>query len=819
MTEQLTLAEQALVQQALARRKLDLYRPYPKQILFHNAGEKYRERLLMAGNQLGKTYCMAAEVAIHATGKYPEWWAGKRFKKAPVIWCAGVTGEVVRDTIQRLLIGDVANPGTGLIPPLDIVETTPSRGVADLVDTILVKHASGSNTRIRLKYYEQGREKFQADTIDFGWEDEEPPEDIHMEFLTRTNATNGILGITFTPLKGMSKVVKRFVREKSPDRIVINMTIDDALHIAPERRQQIISSYKPHEQEARIYGKPQLGSGLIFPILRSDITCDPFDTSSIPFYWQEIAGIDFAGSGEDSHPTAAVRVLYNTQDDIVYVTNVYRRKGGTTMVHAAALKPWGKVPFAWPHDGLTHDKGSAVPIKDQYAAEGLSMLPENARFEDGSNGVEAGLTMMLMRMETGRLKIFSHLTELFEEIDSYYRQDGKIIKEDDDAICACLHPDTLVITDEGNKRIEDLVGTEGRVLTSYGEWADYKNCRMTRVEAELVDVTFSDGHKLLCTPDHLLKSAEGFWVKAIDSMGMECHNAISYRSMIWKILNTVRQYIRSIAQGRTDTMLVGVEDICTGLSMKKILANRPMDGIFTTLMESKPITSFLTYLQCHALNTWRFIIRDTSDTLMRDRMHLMNLRLVKKARNSIVNLVNVITISCGLIESFFVSVVERILQLKIWGVMVFAPMLVSPNGAGMQDWMLSRESVLPAQKYSKSVNITKLKIALEVVLEKIGQILRKEKRTLRVSAVQTVNQKSDVYCMEVPKTFAFALANGAVVHNCRYAIMCLRFARRVNKPRGTINGYPIDEMEVQRPAQEQYNPLGHAYINQILGVK
>lgn len=436
MTESLTPHEQSLILAELAKRKLELYRPYGKQQQFHEAGAKYRERLLMAGNQLGKTFCMAAEVAIHATGKYPDWWKGKIFRKAPVIWCAGVTGEVVRDTIQRLLIGDVANPGTGLIPASTIVETTPSRGVADLVDTILVKHTSGATSRIRLKYYEQGREKFQADTIDFGWEDEEPPEDIHMEFLTRTNATGGILGITFTPLKGMSKVVKRFVREKSPDRIVVNMTIDDALHIAPDKRQQIISSYKPHEQEARIYGKPQLGSGLIFPVLRSDISCDPFDMSTVPFFWLEIGGIDFAGSGEDSHPTAAVRVLYNPQDDIVYVTNTYRRKGGTTMVHAAALKPWSPVMFAWPHDGLTHDKGSAVPIKDQYANEGLRMRPENARFEDGSNGVEAGLTMMLMRMETGKLKIFSHLTELFEEMDSYYRQDGKIVKEDDDLICA-----------------------------------------------------------------------------------------------------------------------------------------------------------------------------------------------------------------------------------------------------------------------------------------------------------------------------------------------------------------------------------------------
>lgn len=432
----ITSEQESIFLQEAAKRKLAYYRPYEKQRQFHRLGAEYRERLLMAGNQLGKTFCMAAEVAIHATGKYPEWWEGKRFKKAPVIWCAGVTGEVVRDTIQRLLVGDVANPGTGLIPDDNIVERMPSRGVADLLDTILVKHASGQNTRIRLKYYEQGREKFQADTIDFGWADEEPPEDIYKEFLTRTNATGGIVGMTFTPLKGMSAVVKRFVKESSPDRCTITMTIDDALHIPVEKRQQIINSYAKHEREARIYGKPIPGSGLIFPIAREDISCDPFPMDSVPFYWQEIAGIDFAGSGEGGHPTAAVRCLYNTQDDILYVTNTYRRSGATTMVHAAALRPWGKTPIAWPHDGLVGDKGSGVPLKDQYRAEGLNMLTDNARFEDGSNGVEAGITLMLMRMETGRLKIFSHLHDLFDEISSYYRDEGKVKKEDEDLICA-----------------------------------------------------------------------------------------------------------------------------------------------------------------------------------------------------------------------------------------------------------------------------------------------------------------------------------------------------------------------------------------------
>ena len=435
MHDLMTPAQEDLLRQALARRKLELYRPYPKQIKFHNASAKYHEILLMAANRVGKTMAAAANVAMHALGKYPDWYEGRRFKHAPVIWCAGVSGAAVRDSIQRLLIGDTANPGTGFLPE-GCYETMAGRSVADLVDTITVRHTSGAKSRINLKMYEQGREKFQADSVDFVWLDEEPPNDVYMEALTRTYANSGYLVMTFTPLKGLSKVVKRYTREKSSDRYVINMTIDDALHISDEDRKRQIASYDIHQQEARAYGRPVLGTGIIFPVMRRDIVCDPFDLNSVPFFWQELAGIDFGGSGDDGHPTAAVRLLYDTQGDIVYVTNTYRRKGGTTMVHAAALKPWGKVPFAWPHDGLVHDKGSGVPLKEQYRNEGINMLPDNARFEDGSNGVEAGIDILLQRMETGRLKIFSHLTDLFEEMDGYYRDEGKIQKIDDDLICA-----------------------------------------------------------------------------------------------------------------------------------------------------------------------------------------------------------------------------------------------------------------------------------------------------------------------------------------------------------------------------------------------
>jgi hypothetical protein len=213
-------------------------------------------------------------------------------------------------------------------------------------------------------------------------------------------------------------------------RHVTRMTIDDAEHYTAEQRAAIIASYPAHEREARTKGVPLLGSGRVFPVDEALIKVAPF---RIPSHWPVLGALDF---GWD-HPTAAVKLAWDRDADCVYVTHAYRRKEATPVIHAAAHKPWGEsLPWAWPHDGLAHDKGSGEALKDQYEAQGLAMLPARASFEDGSNGVEAGLMAMLDRMQTARLKVFAHLEDWFEEFRLYHRKDGQVVKLTDDLMSA-----------------------------------------------------------------------------------------------------------------------------------------------------------------------------------------------------------------------------------------------------------------------------------------------------------------------------------------------------------------------------------------------
>lgn len=417
--------------QRIRENRIETYRPYAKQEEFHSAGLKARERLFRAGNQLGKTVSGGAEAAFHATGEYPVWWQGTRIEQPNSGWVGAPSSELVRDGAQTVLLGPPGEWGTGMIPNRTIEDITRAQGVRDGVDTIVVRHINGGLSRIKFKSYDQGRERWQAATLQWCWFDEEPPESIYLEGLSRTNATGGFVWMTFTPLLGVSTVVMRFLKEKSPDRADIVMTIEDALHISAESRARIIASYPEHEREARTRGVPILGSGRVYPFPRSLLSCEPFP---IPRHWARIGGMDI---GWD-HPTAAVLLAHDRDADIVYLTECYKARETTVAVHAGALLPWGAaLPWAWPHDAFQHDKGSGEQIAHLYRQHGLTMLPEHAQFaDDRGTGVEAGIFEMVDRMQTGRLKVFEHLHEWFEEFELYHRQDGKVVKERDDALSA-----------------------------------------------------------------------------------------------------------------------------------------------------------------------------------------------------------------------------------------------------------------------------------------------------------------------------------------------------------------------------------------------
>lgn len=423
--------------------KLEFFLAYPKQQQFFDLGLTKRERLLMAGNQQGKSEGGAYEAALHLTGRYPADWMGRRFDHPVRAWAAGEAALDVRDIAQTKLCGTPGvedDFGTGFIPREDFADKPSlSRGVTDAYDTIQVTHhrpnllggwiVDGIST-LSFKSYEQGRAKFQGRTLDFIWLDEEPPEDIYNECLARITATRGMLYVTFTPLKGMSSVVVKYLQEDSPDRGVVTMVIEDALHIPPEERARIIAGYAPHERDARVRGVPMLGSGRIFQYAEDAIAEPPLEY--LPAYWTKLWGVDF---GID-HPFAAVLIAWDRDNDVVHVLQAIRMKDALPIMHAAAMKPIGaNIPVSWPQDG-TQRQTDGEPLAAHYKRAGLKMRPQHATWPEGGISTEAGILEMQERMATGRLKVAAHLSQWWEEFRLYHRKDGQIVKLQDDLMSA-----------------------------------------------------------------------------------------------------------------------------------------------------------------------------------------------------------------------------------------------------------------------------------------------------------------------------------------------------------------------------------------------
>ena len=430
--------------------RVDTYDPYPYQLKFHKTGAEANQRLLMAANRIGKSYCGSMELAYHLTGLYPKWWEGKRYGQPIVAWAGGVSNETTRDIVQFELLGSPDDPeafGSGTVPKNYIIKTERKPGVPNAKSVALIKHVSGGNSSLFFKAYEMGVEKWQGRSVDCIWLDEEPSRDIYSQAVTRTLDRKGMVYMTFTPEQGMTETVASFMNNLQTGQSLTNATWDDASetvmslkghkgHLDEGVMQQILSSYSPHEREMRRYGRPSIGSGLIFPIQEEKLMIDPIP---IQDHWPRIAAIDF---GWD-HPTAVVWGAIDTEEEVFYVYDCYRMSKASPTVHSQTIRTRPHfIPIAYPHDGNRRDSMGNPGLADQYRNLGCNMLLEHftnppALGENkGGNSIEEGLMAMLQAMENDKFKVFSTLSDWFEEFRMYHRKGGKVVPIRDDIMSA-----------------------------------------------------------------------------------------------------------------------------------------------------------------------------------------------------------------------------------------------------------------------------------------------------------------------------------------------------------------------------------------------
>ena len=444
--------EDLLAEEELENRfsRVDSYDPYPYQLKFHESGSEANQRLLMAANRIGKSYCGSMELSYHLTGIYPEWWKGREYDRPIVAWAGGVSNETTRDIVQFELLGSPDDPdafGSGTIPKNYIIKTERKPGVPNAKSVALIRHISGGNSSLFFKAYEMGVEKWQGRSVDCIWLDEEPSREIYSQAVTRTLDRKGMVYMTFTPEAGMTETVASFMNNLQQGQSLTNATWDDASekvqtmngeqgHLSELVMEQILSSYSPHEREMRRYGRPSIGSGLIFPINEEKLMVDPVH---IEDHWPRIAAIDF---GWD-HPTAVVWGAIDRDEDVFYVYDCYRMSKASPSAHAEVIRSRPHfIPIAYPHDGNRRDSMGNPGLADQYRNLGCNMRldhftnPPALGENKGGNSIEEGLMAMIQAMENDRFKVFSTLSDWFEEFRMYHRKGGKVVPLRDDLMSA-----------------------------------------------------------------------------------------------------------------------------------------------------------------------------------------------------------------------------------------------------------------------------------------------------------------------------------------------------------------------------------------------
>lgn len=427
--------------------KIHYFVPFQYQRNFMAAGAKHNNRLLSAGNQLGKTYGASYEFAYHITGLYPDDFEGKRIEKAGLVyWAVGIDLQMVVDIQQKALLGTnnitvTSEIGTGSIPRDCIIMNEGMERDGARVISCRIKHISGGTNELRF-FGSTDQDKLQGRTVAMIWLDEESPYSnaIHSQCIARTThglgaSTPGMILMTATPEQGESNLYRMYRDDKSGVLYHQQVTWWDVPELfTPELIKEKLASLPEWERDLRSKGLPAVGRGAVFPIADDLISFSPADYQPLPHH-QVIAGIDF---GSIIDPSVVAICVHDTDNDkfyvwdILYLDQSFEARSPAGIWDRLCQSCYSGVPIVVPHDaGLKSNNPDASGKMLQRLGANVQHEPFynpsdtqlNAKKYGTSSKVynhkETGLQEFRYLMNEGRLKVRSDLDDWFREKHSY----------------------------------------------------------------------------------------------------------------------------------------------------------------------------------------------------------------------------------------------------------------------------------------------------------------------------------------------------------------------------------------------------------------
>ena len=435
--------------------QLKYFRPFDYQLKFFATGGTDR-RGILAANRIGKTVSTCYETACHLTGQYPEWWPedAKRFKGAITAFVAGEGWQQVALVLQNELLGtqDIKlndRLGTGMIPRAAIRQST-LRSDGPNVISCEIEHVSGQRSTLIFGNYTQEVRQLQGFKLNLAVFDEQPPDDVYSELVTRTATTQGQVLCSFTPLKGLNGLVSKFWnREQGYEFVRVAWTdvpeydLWAQPFLLQSTRDQLERDYLPHEREARMAGKPVMGQGAVFQLR----TWPTYTTGSIEFdkmpTIERIIALDL---GLVNDRTVISLVYWEPRERRAWlhrqitVTGLEEANPTNYVQHLMRPEVFG-TPIVLPPDAGTAGRYtmSALSIRELFESYELNVYEKAIMNPPDSQGRVTnhkayGINVMRQMLEAETLMINENCVEFLREAQNYHVDPLGRFSDPDDCI-------------------------------------------------------------------------------------------------------------------------------------------------------------------------------------------------------------------------------------------------------------------------------------------------------------------------------------------------------------------------------------------------
>jgi len=177
----------------------------------------------------------------------------------------------------------------------------------------------------------------------------------------------------------------------------------------------------------------------VFPVDEELISTPQIE---IPGNWKRLVGC--------GKFMAWVWIAYDETAKTVYIYDALKMRESSIPLQAAAVNSRGQwIPVSWPRDGYqAKNARHGEQLAQQYRQLGVNMRPEHAHFQESPTAgerkesmysYEATVQEVLSMMQSGRVKVFSHLHDWFSEFMAFHRKDGNIINENDELMAATMN--------------------------------------------------------------------------------------------------------------------------------------------------------------------------------------------------------------------------------------------------------------------------------------------------------------------------------------------------------------------------------------------